>query len=269
MPKLTKWQKKVVLSGGGEKSPANWLVNLVIGGIAVLFVIITVLLDIFEKYWWALWLGIVWVLLILFAFLKPVRPTQDRGIIIDILFKYHRDQWLEFLDELNSDDRKQVVENLARHNLSPADLMSRIAELFLTTHRRTEELKTNLDEVNHSKQKFYTNALHLSLEWKQMETAYLLYHRSEDINSKILQDKVLGYTEKITQETSLFQELLKRFENSLNHLVAFELDNALSYPNKHTKGAEGFHHLDSLIDELEEWSGFLTEAAEEMIKEDF
>ncbi len=266
MSELTKWQKKVVRARANDESGDVIQGMILVIALPALFVGGLILLLVFDEAYLALSVGVVWVFLMFLVFFHTPR---NQGVIVHALFMYHRHQWLEFLDELNSNDHEELTERLNQRNLSPDTSLLQIADDFLTAQHRSKELKSNLDEVKHSKQRFYDNALRLSLEWKRMETAYLLYHRSEDINSKILQDKVLGYTEKITQETTLFQKLIERFKSSLNHLAAYELDAAISSPTKAPAKPASYQHLDGLIGELQEWSGSLTKAAEEMTTEEF
>jgi len=267
MPKLTKWQKKVVRARAkDDSSKVSRQILLVIIILPVLFAVGLVIILVLGESYLPFSIAVAVPILMFFTMF---RTTRKHGLIINALFMHHRHQWLEFLNELNHNDREELEEKLGQLNLSPDDSLLQIAEDFLTSYRRTKELKTNLDEIKRSDQSFYENAFRLSLEWKRMETAYLLYHRSEDINSKILQDKVLGYTERIAQETSHFQKLIGRFKDSLNHLAAYELDAAVSSPTKAQTSPASYQHLDGLIGELQEWSGSLTKAAEEMTQENF
>jgi len=266
MPKLTKWQKKVVRARASDDSDEKKQIILTAVALPILFVAGLILLLVFDESYLALSVGVIWVFLMLLIFF---RPPRNQGVIVHALFMYHRHQWLEFLNELHHNDHESLKNRLSQRNLSPDDSLFQIAGDFLTAHRRSKELKSNLDEVKHSKQRFYANALRLSLEWKRMETAYLLYHRSEDISSKILQEKVLCYTEKIAQETAIFQKLIERFKSSLNHLAAYELNAAISSPTKAPARPASYQHLEGLIGELQDWSSSLTKAAEEMTQEEF
>ncbi len=268
MAALKLWQRRLTFKAIFKEEATKKRIGSVFVALPVAWVgfILTLTMLDWNDYWFWVPFTILggWGLALLIVVLSSLK---NRIVAVAAIYKHLQENWEKFYEQLGKSDKQQL--SSAFSTKLPDKLFTKIFTNFELLYKRNKEVKSSHHESTRLLGDLYENAIALSLEWKRMETVYLLYLRSEDIQAETLQNKARSYLIDITRKTNSFVGLFSRFTDTLNHLAAFELDAALSIPGKHQQATGGYHHLDSLIGELQEWSGSLTEAAEEMIKEDF
>jgi len=268
MAALKNWQRRLTFKAIFKEKATKKRIGSVFAMLPVAWVGFILTLTMLE--WDDGWFLIPFIILVgwgLALFIVVLSSLKNRIVAVAAIYKHLQENWETFYSQLDESDKQQLSSALATK--LPDKLFTMIFTKFELLHKRNKEVKASHHESTRLLGDLYENAITLSLEWKRMETVYLLYLRSEDIQAETLQNKARSYLVDIARKTNSFVSLFSRFADTLNHLAAFELDAALAIPGKHQQATGGYHHLDSLIGELQEWSGSLTEAAEEMIKEEF
>ncbi len=225
-------------------------------------------LFVFEMPEIAFAVGGVWLVVLLWALISL---NFDSIFIVSTLYKDVLRKWKAFLGKIAGDDDEDEMQKTEPAKLLPETAVNTIVSKFEVIRRRAAEIDTRIGEIRPLIREVKGIAIDLASEWERMDKVYLLYLRGNDITSESITRKALELIRDLTEKTYHFAEQLDKLAESLNRIEAFELETEVS-KELGTKPAispeADTDFIRGMIGELKDWSECLTEAQEELNRED-